>query len=158
VGEFHPRYGFTFSQNLNGTFICKSEGAPSSYQHTLIVNAVQNPKLTSTETTEFVSSYVTVECESKRAVKVSKCKKPNKEVTFAKITTIETKTHDGELVVVSSNELTSKISGCFHLTCMDNDNKQIWKKVVYFLRKSYLVHVAVLLRDSSCTFSKLKLV
>jgi hypothetical protein len=129
--EFHPRYGFMFPQSVNGTFICKSEDV--GHQRTLTVNAIQNPKTSYSEITEFISTPVSVECESKGAVQIHQ--EQHEGFTPGVVITKKETKLDGGGKWISLYELIADKPVNVNLTCVDENLKPIWTKLLGFLRK-----------------------
>jgi hypothetical protein len=132
--DFHPRYGFTFPQSLNGTFICKSED--TEHQETLRVKALQSPKASYSRSTEFVSTIVSVECESKEEIQAHQGHRRHSHITFnmTDITKKETKLNSvGKWI--SSYELVAEVPVYVRLTCVDESLTPIWTKELDFVRK-----------------------
>jgi hypothetical protein len=134
--DFHPRYGFTFPQSVNGTFICKSEDI--EHQESLItVIAIQNPITSYSRSTEFVSNIVSVECESKGVVEGRvKESKFHRYRTFNGTYIREKGTKlDAEGKWVSSYELVVDEPANVNVTCVDENLELIWTKQLEFVRK-----------------------
>jgi hypothetical protein len=138
LGDFHPRYGFTFTRDVNGTFACQTK-SNLYYNSILIVNMNQNSKISSSEITEFTSSILTVECESRGILRANKCRGPFLDIKLVNITKKETKLSGGGQLA-SSYEIVTNISDCLRFTCVDEEHKRIWEKEVEFVRKYGALH------------------
>jgi hypothetical protein len=130
VADFHPRYGFTFSQNVSGIFICESEGIKK--RESLTVVAIQNPETSYSGSTEYGGYFGTVECDSKGAVQV--CQHFSRSTALLSISKKEGKL-DGEGQSMSSYELDAMTPGHACLTCVDENQKEYWRKLFDFVRK-----------------------
>jgi hypothetical protein len=135
--NFHPRYGFIFPQSVSGTFICRSEDI--EHQETLTVKTIRSPKTSNSRSTEFVSSIVSVECESKGSVQIPQnvhWLREHTHLTFNGTTITKKETAlDGRGKWISSYELVAKSPTYINLTCVDDNLKPTWTKQLHFVRK-----------------------